>query len=131
MNAVRQAGLPARPSKVTIAIAILVAAMGVQHLVQAIMAIRGSGDPQLLILEHLDVTIFALVAAYAMWRGKRWAAWALAIAGAGVAVLIISLGPLLNMDSVERSGLWVGAGGVAAFTALGVWYLSRTVRRGA
>ena len=40
-------------------------------------------------------------------------------------VLIVSLGPLLNMDSVERSGLWTGAASVAVMTALGVWYLAR------
>ena len=98
--------------------------MGLQHATQAILGLRGS-DPRLLVLEHFDVTIFSCAAVYAVWRNKRWAPWALGVAGAGVAVLIVSLGPLLNMDSVERSGLWAGAASVAVMTALGVWYLAR------
>jgi hypothetical protein len=109
-------------------IAVLVALVGLQHAAQAVLGLRGS-DPRLLVLEHFDVAIFAFAAAYAVWRNSWWAPWALGVAGAGVAVLIVSLGPLLNMDSVERSGLWIGAASIAVFTALGVWYLARRKNR--
>ena len=111
-----------------IVIAVLVIAIALLHLLQAINGVIGGGDPQMLVLEHLDVTIFSLIAAYAIWTGKRWAPWALAVAGVAVAVLIASLGPLLNMNAVERRGLWTGAGSMLVFTALGVWYLARRVK---
>ncbi len=106
-------------------IAVFVGVLGVPHLVQGI---RG-GDPQLLRLEHLDVAIFSFVAAYAMWTDKRWAPWALAVAGAATSLLVESLGPLLKMDPVSRSGLWTGAASIAVMTAIGVWLMARRVRR--
>lgn len=106
-------------------VAVFVGVLGVPHLVQGI----GGGDPQLLRLEHLAVAIFSFVAAYAMWTDKRWAPWALAVAGAATATLVISLGPLLKMDPVARSGLSVGAGTIVVMTVLGVWYVARRVRR--
>ena len=101
------------------------ALIGLVHLTQAVTGMRGDGDPRMLTLEHLDVTIFSFVAAYAIWQGKRWAPWALAVAGASVAVLIVSLGPLLDLNSMAQRGLWGGAASIAIFYALGVWYLSR------
>ena len=106
-------------------IAIFVGALGVPHLVEAI---RGSGDPRILRLEHLDVAVFSFIAAYAMWTEKRWAPWALAVAGAATAILIVSLGPLLKMDSVARSGLWIGAASIALMTTAGVWFVARRVK---
>ena len=127
MSEVRHSATTPRRSIGHVIIAVLVAFVGLQHATQAILGLRGT-DPRLLVLEHFDVTIFSCAAAYAVWRNKRWAPWALGVAGAGVAVLIVSLGPLLNMDSVERSGLWTGAASVAVMTSLGVWYLARRAR---
>jgi hypothetical protein len=107
-------------------IAIFVGVLGVPHLVEGI---RGRGDPRLLRLEHLDVAIFSFVAAYAMWTEKRWASWALTVAGAATAILVVSLGPLLEMDSVARSGLWIGAASIALMTAIGVWLVARRTKR--
>ena len=107
-------------------IAMFVGVLGVPHLVEGI---RGGGDPRLLRLEHLDVAIFSFIAAYGMWTEKRWAPWALAVAGGATAILIVSLGPLLKMDSVARSGLWIGAASIAVMTAVGVWLVARRARR--
>lgn len=105
-------------------IAVFVGVLGVPHLVQGI---RG-GDVTLLRLEHLDVAIFSFIAAYAMWTDKRWAHWALAVAGAATALLVVSLGPLLNMEPVARRGLWTGAATIALMTAVGVWFVARRRR---
>jgi hypothetical protein len=107
-------------------VAVFIGMLGVPHLVEGI---RG-GDASLLRLEHLDVAIFSFVAAYAMWTDKRWAPWALAVAGAATAILVVSLGPLLKMDPVARSGLWTGAASIAVLTAIGVWYLTRRLSGG-
>ena len=114
------------PSIVLRIIAVFVGVLGVPHLLQGLF---GGGDPRLLGLEHLEVAILSFVAAYAMWTAKRWAPWALAVAGAATAILIASLGPLLKMDPVSRSGLWTGAGSIAVMTAIGVWFVARRVRR--
>ena len=113
---------------ITTAIAIVTALIGLQHLFQALTGLHGGGDPRLLVLEHFGVTIFSFAAVYAIAKGKGWAPWALAVAGALAAALVVSLGPLLHMDAVERNGLWAGAGSIAVVTALGVWYLARRVR---
>jgi hypothetical protein len=113
------------PSWITAAIAIVTALIGVQHLFQAVTGLHGGGDPRLLTLEHGDVAILSFVAVYAIAKGKRWAPWVLGVAGAAAAALVVSLGPLLHMDTVERNGLWAGAGSIAVVTALGVWYLAR------
>ena len=115
-------------SWITTAIAIVTALIGVQHLFQALTGLNGGSDPRLLIIEHGGVAILSFVAVYAIAKGKWWAPWALAVAGASAAGLVVSLGPLLHMDRVERNGLWAGAGSIAVVTALGVWYLARRVR---
>ena len=107
-------------------IAVFVGILGVPHVIQGLFS---NGDPRLLRLEHLEVAIFSFVTAFAMWMDKRWAHWALAVAGAATAILVVSLGPLLKMDAVSRSGLSIGAGSIAVMTAIGVWYVARRVRR--
>ena len=116
-----------RRSWITTAIAIVTALIGMQHLVQALIGLHGGGDPRLLTLEHCLVAILAFVAVYAIARAKAWAPWVLAVAGAAAAGLVISLGPLLGMQPVERNGLWAGGASIAVVTALGVWYLARRV----
>ena len=107
-------------------VAVFIAVLAVPHLVQGI---RDNGDPHILRLEHLDVALLSFVAGYALWTDKRWAPWALAVAGAATAILVLSLGPLLKMDAVARSGLWIGAGSIAVMTAIGVWLVGRRVKR--
>jgi len=116
-----------RRSWITTAIAIVTALIGMQHLIQALNGLHGSGDPRLLTLEHCEVAILAFIAVYAIVRGKSWSPWALAVAGAAAAVLVVSLGPLLDMQPVERNGLWAGGASIAVVAALGAWYLARRV----
>jgi hypothetical protein len=106
-------------------IAVLVGATALQHGVQAIL---GAGkDPQALIAEHIVVCAIGLVAAFALWRGERWAPWVLTLNGVAVATLVVSLGPLLAMDPAARNGLWVGAATIALLTAAAAWYTYRRV----
>ena len=107
-------------------IAVFVGVLGVPHLLQTFL---DGGAPRLLRLEHIDVAIFSFIAAYALWTDKRWAHWALAVAGAATAMLVVSLGPLLDMDPVARNGLWTGAATIAVMTAMGTWYVARRLKR--
>ena len=115
-----------RPRSIgTALLAIFVAVISAVHLLQAFTGL--SGDPRALIVEHVIVAVLGLLAAWAIWLGKRWAPWALAVAGVTVAALIVSLGPLLQMGAQERAGLWTGAGTVFVMTLAGVWYVRRHV----
>lgn len=106
-------------------LAIFVAIVSAVHLLQAFTGARG--DPRALVIEHVIVAVLGLLAAWSIWMGKRWAPWALALAGLTVAALIVSLGPLLRMDAQERAGLWTGAATVFVMTLAGVWYVRRRV----
>jgi hypothetical protein len=109
----------------TALLAIFVAIISAVHLLQAFTG--ALGDPRALVIEHMIVALLGLVAAWGIWTGKRWAPWALALAGVTVAALIVSLGPLLRMNSQERAGLWTGAATVFVMTLAGVWYVRRRV----
>jgi peptidoglycan/LPS O-acetylase OafA/YrhL len=107
------------------ALAIFVAIISAVHLMQAFTG--ALGDPRALVIEHVIVAALGLLAAWSIWMRRRWAPWALALAGVTVAALIVSLGPLLRMDAQERAGLWTGAGTVVVMTLAGVWYVRRHV----
>jgi len=107
-------------------IAVVVALTAAAHGVQAITG-RASQDPRALVAEHVLVAIVGLIAGYGLWRGARWAPWALAGNGVLIAALIVSLGPLLQMDAAARGGLWTGAVTIALITAAGAWYVRRRV----
>ena len=109
----------------TTLLAIFVAVISAVHLLQVFTGV--AGDPRALVLEHLIVALLGFLAAWAIWTAKRWAHVALAIAGVTVAALIVSLGPLLQMDAQERAGLWTGAATVFLMTLAGVWYVRRRV----
>lgn len=115
-----------RPRSIgTALLAIFVAIISAVHLLQAYTGLRG--DPRALIIEHFVVALLGFLAAWSIWMGRRWAPWALAIAGVTVAALIVSLGPILRMGAEERAGLWTGAGTVFVMTLAGVWYVRRRV----
>ena len=115
-----------RPRSIgTALLAIFVAIISAVHLLQAFTGLRS--DPRALIVEHGIVAVLGLLAAWSIWMGKRWAPWALAVAGLTVAALIVSLGPLLQMGAQERGGLWTGAATVSLMTLAGVWYVKRRV----
>ena len=106
-------------------LAIFVAIISAVHLLQAFTGARG--DPRALVLEHVIVAVLGFLAAWAIWMGKRWAPSALAGAGVPVAALIVSRGPILQMNPAERAGLWTGAATIFLMTLAGVWYVRRRV----
>jgi hypothetical protein len=109
-------------------IAVVVAALGVQQGYQGVTELRF--DPWLLTLEYAVVCVTGLIAGYGVWRGRRWGPAALAVNGLTTAVLVVSLEPILNLPAEARRGLWIGAGGIALFTAAAVWYTRRAERIG-
>ena len=108
-------------------IAVLVAATGVVHGLQAFTGARPGHDPRALVMEHTIVCVVGLVAAYGLWRALRWAPLMLAFYGLVVAALIVSLGPLLSLEGPARNGLWTGAAMLLLLTALAAWYARRRV----
>lgn len=116
-----------KPSILQRVIAIFVGLIAATHGVQAILGSRAGHDPRALVAEHAVVMIVGLIAAYGLWRGERWAPWALAANGVLIAALIVSLGALLQMDSAARGGLWTGAVTIVLMTAAAVWYVRRRV----
>lgn len=124
-------GTPAliRPSRTvgSIVLAIFVALISATHLLQGVTGVRG--DPRALVVEHWIAGVLGLIAAWGIWMGKRWTPWILGATGIVVAALIVSLGPLLDMQPVERRGLWTGAATILLATAFAVWYLTRRARR--
>ena len=109
------------------AIAIVVGLAGVQHGVQALLGLRPGGEPPALTAEHVIVCLTGLAAAYGLWQRARWGPWMLAVSGALTAVLVVSLGPLLALESASRGGLWVGGVSIATLTGIAVWYAQRKV----
>jgi len=97
-----------------------------QHGVQAVLGLRHGGDPRALNAEHGIVCLTGLAAAYGLWRGARWTPPVLAINGLATAVLVVSLGPLLQLDPAARNGLWFGAATIILLFAAAVWYARRT-----
>jgi membrane protease YdiL (CAAX protease family) len=110
-------------------IAVLVGLIAIVHGGQAFVGAKPGHDPQPLVVEHLIVLVFGLIAAYGLWRGQRWAPLMLALYGLAIAVLIVSLGPLLALEGAARNGLWTGAATMLLLTALAVWYAERHVTR--
>jgi hypothetical protein len=112
-------------------IALIVAATSLVHGVQAFTGAQPGHDPPALVIENVVVCAVGLAAAYGLWRGLRWAPLVLAVYGVTIAVLIVSLGPLLALQGPARTGLWTGALTLLVVTALAVWYAQRRLSGGA
>ena len=117
------------PSIVERLIALFVGALALVHGYQVVLGLSAGHDPRSLMVEHLVVFLTGIIAAYGIWRGRSWAAWALALHGLTTALLIVSLGPILGLDPASRSGLWVGAASIALFVGIGTWYIHRQANR--
>ncbi|MFN2579390.1 MAG: hypothetical protein ABR607_17095, partial [Pyrinomonadaceae bacterium] len=117
-----------RPSILERVIAVFIGLLACNQGWQALGA-RSGQDPRPLVAEYVAACVTGLLAAYGIWRGRRWGPWAFAVNGATMALLVLSLGPLLSMDPAARGGLWIGAASIAVPTAAGVWYIQRRVRR--
>src|SRR5688572_22708828 len=86
-------------------------------------------DPPALMVLQLLTGVAALIAAWATWQSAAHAwIWSL-VYGAIQALLLISLGPILNLESEAVPGLWMGAGVMASFAVGSAWYLRRIAAR--
>lgn len=106
----------------------MVGLLALEHGVQAVLGFPPGGDPRALTAEHAFVCLTGLAAAYGLWRGERWSPPVLAIHGLAIAVLVVSLGPLLNLPAAGRGGLWFGAATIVLLFAAAVWFTRRVCR---
>lgn len=72
-------------------------------------------EPWVIVGIHVMIFVLAVACAVGLWRGRRWATPAVVLWGVATALFIVSLGPLLALESAERGGLWVGAATVLVF----------------
>ena len=104
----------------------MVGLLALEHGVQAVLGAPPGGDPRALVAEHALVCLTGVAAAYGLWRAARWTPPVLAIHGLTVAVLVVSLGPLLSLPPAARPGLWVGAGTIVVLFTAAVSFARRT-----
>jgi hypothetical protein len=110
-------------------IAVVVVLTALTHGIQAILGVLPGDDPRPLVVEHIIVCVLGLAAGYALWRGQQRAPLLLAIYGIAIAILIVSLGPLLGLMGAARKGLWTGATMLLLLTVVAVRYAGRRVRQ--
>lgn len=103
--------------------------LSLNALVQVAMHLgRMNTDPVALALLQLLTGSAALVAAVTTWRRSR-SAWIWALVYGATAVLLLGLlGPILDLDSEEVRGIWMGGGVLAALSVLAAWYLRHKTR---
>ena len=92
--------------------------------------LSGSSDgPRALAVLQGIVGTAAAATAVGAWIGARWAPVLAAVYGAIAAVMIVSLGPLLDMPLEERDGLWIGGAVVLVVALACAAYLRRAFAR--
>lgn len=113
-----------------ILITLLLAFLCLNAWIQTVMRLFGTNDdPAALVTWQLLSGAAAAVAAVGAWRLSRWAPAAATAYGLITGTMIIRLGPILDLDPAERSGLIVGAGAVLLTGAGIALYLRRLIRR--
>ena len=103
--------------------------LSLNALVQVAMHLMSMNtDPVALALLQLLTGSAALAAAVTTWRrsGSAWI-WAL-VYGATALLLLGSLGPILDLESDEVRGIWIGGGVLAALSVVASWYLRHKTR---
>lgn len=120
----------ARPSRrigpIICALVFLLA--GLNALVQVPGELPGlSDEPTILWAWQSVIGVCGVLAAYAGSTGRPWA-WKPALGYAILAsAMILSLGPILDLDADARESLPLGAGAVLAVTGALAWYLRRAL----
>ena len=71
----------------------------------------------------------ALATAWGSWVGARWAPVLALLDGLIAGGMVASLGPMLDLPSESRSGLWMGAAIILVFALISAWWLRRSLRR--
>ena len=72
-------------------------------------ALGWSDVPFLLGAQQFVIGVLALIGATGAWLGRRWSATFAALYGVLAGVMIVSLGPLLDLPPESKTGLWAGA----------------------
>ncbi|MFL5607171.1 MAG: hypothetical protein ACJ8AD_12045 [Gemmatimonadaceae bacterium] len=112
-----------------IALAIVFALFAIMAWRQVVLAPLGmTGDPPLLTVLQALIGAAAAAAAWGSWMGARWAPWAALSYGLVTAVMLIALGPLLDLPIDARRGIWTGAVSVVLLALAAGWYLGRANR---
>jgi hypothetical protein len=111
-------------------VAVLFALLALNALNELLSMVSGDSDgPVALAALQALVGVCATAAAVGAWIGARWAPALAAVYGVVAAVMVVSLGPLLEMPAEEAGGLWIGAAVILAFALACAWYLRRAFRR--
>ena len=97
------------------------------HLVSTVVLGQGT-EPAIVFAGHLVCLVLAIICAAAIWRRRLWAWRSVVAYGVALAILILSLGPALQLPSDARVGLWISAGSVVALSSAGAWLLYRSSR---
>lgn len=109
-------------SVLSVVFALLALNAGLQVILSAVG--RSDDPPPLRMLQSL-VTVVAAGAAIGGWKVARWAPAAALLHGALAAGMIVSLGPMLDLDAAERDGLWYGGAAILGFGLWAAWYFRR------
>jgi peptidoglycan/LPS O-acetylase OafA/YrhL len=97
---------------------------------EAIRNVASAGDePLALFWLQLGAGSLALASAVGLWRGARWAPVVLALWGIEAAAMVVSIGPILDLDAQASAGLWPGAACILVIAGLCAWYARRTAAR--
>ena len=95
-------------------------------LVQLVQAARGAHpDPPGLLITHVLTGTLSGLAAFAIWRDRRWVSSAVVSWGVVTSGMLVALGPVLEVPPGERPQLWMIAAGVIAFSLAVGWYVRR------
>jgi len=113
-----------------IALTLIYALLALNAWAQVILALRGElSDPPILIGLQSFIGIAGAAAAWGIWTGAWWAAYAVVIHGVVTATMLVSLDPILGLGADARSSLFIAAAAVLAWSFLFAWYINRLVRR--
>lgn len=103
-------------------IAVLLGLLALNAGAQAIQAVGGWLEkPTLLIVLQSACAAAAGTAAVGVWRLRPWAPYVTVLYGVIAAGLIVSLGPILDLEPAARNGLLGGALGALCVTLALAW----------
>ena len=112
-----------------ILLTIVFALLAIQAWVQVVLVpLSLTGDPMVLTLLQAVIGIAATAAAIGAWAGAWWSPWAALFYGLVTAVMLIALGPLLDLPAESRHGIRIGAVSAVLLGLAAGWYLGRAGR---
>ena len=113
-------------SRGSIILVVVFTLFGLNAWVQVINSIIGrNDDPTALVILQVLVGTAGIAAARGTWSRARWAPIAAVSYGVVTGAMLVSLGPLLDLDAEAVRGIWIGAAAVLLFGLWAGWYLRR------